>query len=69
MKVGDLVKLRNSRARNPLHGIIIEIDTLPATLALGWVSTRYVVRWQGLDVAPSFTQRHEYADIQVLSEA
>ena len=65
MKVGDLVKLRNSRARNPLHGIIVAIDTL----ALGWVSTRYVVRWQGLDVAPSFTQRHEYADIQVLSEA
>ena len=65
MKVGDLVKLRNSRARNPLHGIIVAIDTL----ALGWVSTRYVVRWQGLDVAPSFTRRHEYADIQVLSEA
>ena len=65
MKVGDLVKLRNSRARNPLHGIIVAIDTL----ALGWVSTRYVVRWQGLDVAPSFTQRHEYAEIQVLSEA
>jgi len=65
VKVGDLVKLRNSRARNPLHGIIVAIDTL----ALGWVSTRYVVRWQGLDVAPSFTQRHEYADIQVLSEA
>ena len=65
MKIGDLVKLRNSRARNPLHGIIVAIDTL----ALGWVSTRYVVRWQGLDVAPSFTQRHEYADIQVLSEA
>jgi len=51
VKVGDLVKLRNSRARNPLHGIIVAIDTL----ALGWVSTRYVVRWQGLDVAPSFT--------------
>ena len=65
MKVGDLVKLRNSRARNPLHGIIVAI----VTLALGWVSARYVVRWQGLDVAPSFTQRHEYADIQVLSEA
>ena len=65
MKIGDLVKLRNSRARNPLHGIIVAIDTL----ALGWVSTRYVVRWQGLDVAPSFTRRHEYADIQVLSEA
>ena len=65
MKVGDLVKLRNSRARNPLHGIIFAIEPK----ALGWVSTRYVVRWQGLDVAPSFTQRHEYADIQVLSEA
>ena len=65
MKIGDLVKLRNSRARNPLHGIIVATDTL----ALGWVSTRYVVRWQGLDVAPSFTRRHEYADIQVLSEA
>jgi len=65
MKVGDLVKLRNSRARNPLHGIIVAIEPK----ALGWVSTCYVVRWQGLDVAPSFTQRHEYADIQVLSEA
>ena len=65
MKVGDLVKLRNSRARNPLHGIIIQVEPL----TLGWVSTRYVVRWQGLAVAPAFTQRHEYADIQVLSEA
>ena len=65
MKVGDLVKLRNSRARNPLHGIIIQVERR----TLGWVSTRYVVRWQGLDVAPSFTRRHEYADIQVLSEA
>jgi len=65
MKVGDLVKFRSNRSRNPLHGIIVAIDTL----ALGWVSTRYVVRWQGLDVAPSFTRRHEYADIQVLSEA
>jgi hypothetical protein len=65
MKIGDLVKLRNSRARNPLHGIIVAIDVRDP----GWVSTRYVVRWQGLDVAPSFTQRHEYADIQVLSEA
>ena len=65
MKVGDLVKFRSNRSPNPLHGIIVAIDTQ----RLGWVSTRYVVRWQGLDVAPSFTQRHEYADIQVLSEA
>ena len=65
MKVGDLVKLRNSRARNPLHGIIVAIDVRDP----GWVSTRYVVRWQGFDDVPAFTQRCEYGDIQVLSEA
>jgi len=65
VKVGDLVKLRNSRARNPLHGIIVAIDTL----ALGWVSTRYVVRWQGFNDMPAFTQRCQHSDIEVLSEA
>ena len=65
MKVGDLVKLRNSRARNPLHGIIIQVEPL----TLGWVSTRYVVSWLGFDDVPAFTQRCEYGDIQVLSEA
>ena len=65
MKVGDLVKLRNSRARNPLHGIIVAIEPK----ALGWVSTCYVVRWQGFNDMPAFTQRCQHSDIEVLSEA
>ena len=65
MKIGDLVKFRSNRSRNPLLGIIVAIDTQ----RLGWVGTCYVVRWQGFDDVSPFTQRHEYADIQVLSEA
>ena len=67
MKVGDLVKLRNSRARSPLIGVIFAIE-LPDPIYPA-EGDRYVVRWQGFDDVPGFTRRCQYSDIQVLSEA
>ena len=66
MKVGDLVKIKNSRARSPLIGIIFAIE-LPDPI---WPEEgdRYVVRWQGFDDVPGYTQRCWRRDIQVLCE-
>mgnify|MGYP003632231317 CR=1 FL=1 len=67
MKVGDLVKSRNNRSRNPLFGVIFAIE-LPDPIYPA-EGDRYVVRWQGLGSHGSpFTQRCWHRDIQVLSE-
>ena len=67
MKVGDLVKLRNSNVHGiPLFGVIFAIE-LPDPI-YPEAGDRYVVRWQGFDDVCGFTQRCWHRDIEVLSE-